>query len=314
MLAAQPGLHSLPGVQKKPWGQPPAQPVGSTVHMPLLQNWLALQSVPQLLQLRSSLRVSTHEPEHAVLPAAHMSGPVVPPPVPPPAPPPLPPPPPLPLDRQSPWLQSWPGKQVVQSWPPAPHASPEAPSWHCPEASQQPAVQVVGSHPAGLVGQPESAKSGSAARIRSRKVFKWGSPGPEPVVSPGTTPERKGAPCAIFQPMRALLALCFLVALPSLAEAPEKKVARLWKAKCAACHGVDGRGQTESGRKLKLPDFTSAAWQARTSDEFIRNRVSNGLEEVRDGVDKQMPAFKDELEPAHLEAIVTLLRKLAAPP
>jgi mono/diheme cytochrome c family protein len=110
--------------------------------------------------------------------------------------------------------------------------------------------------------------------------------------------------------MRPLLTLVILLALPCLAEPPEKKVARLWKAKCSACHGVDGRGQTESGRKLKLPDFTTAAWQARTSDDFIRNRVTNGIDEVRDGVDKQMPAFKDELGAEHLEAIIALIRKL----
>lgn len=46
---------------------------GSSVHMPLLQNWLLLQSVPQLPQLRSLVSVSTHEPLHDVLPAAHCS-------------------------------------------------------------------------------------------------------------------------------------------------------------------------------------------------------------------------------------------------
>jgi len=114
--------------------------------------------------------------------------------------------------------------------------------------------------------------------------------------------------------MRLVLTLTLLCSLPALAEPPEKKVARLWKAKCSACHGLDGRGQTETGRKLKLPDFTQPAWQAKTSDEFIRNRVTNGLKEVRDGVEKEMPAFGDELEAPHLDAIVAMVRKLAAAP
>lgn len=115
--------------------------------------------------------------------------------------------------------------------------------------------------------------------------------------------------------MRGLfLTLSFIFALPALAEASQKKVARLWKAKCSACHGVDGRGQTESGRKLKVPDFTTAAWQAKTTDELIRSRVTNGLKEERDGVLKEMPAFKDELQPEHLDALVALMRKLAAAP
>lgn len=112
--------------------------------------------------------------------------------------------------------------------------------------------------------------------------------------------------------MRAL-SLVVLLALPCLAEAPDKKVTRLWKAKCAACHGVDGRGQTETGKKLKLPDFTRPEWQAKTTDDFIRDRVTNGVNEARDGVQKEMPAFKDELQPEHLDAIIALIRKLAGP-
>ena len=114
--------------------------------------------------------------------------------------------------------------------------------------------------------------------------------------------------------MARLLSLLLVIALPGLAEPPEKKVARLWKAKCSACHGVDGRGQTETGKKLKVPDFTQPEWQAKTSDDFIRNRVLNGLVETRDGVDKEMPAFKDELQAEHLDAIISLIRKLAATP
>ena len=103
---AQPGLHSLLVVQKNPEGQPPAQRAGRTVQVELLQNWVELHRVPQLPQLRPSVRVSTHEPEQAVFPAAHTSGPV-PPPEPPPTPPPVPPPPPPePLERHRPWLQS----------------------------------------------------------------------------------------------------------------------------------------------------------------------------------------------------------------
>lgn len=113
--------------------------------------------------------------------------------------------------------------------------------------------------------------------------------------------------------MRLILPLALLLALPALAEAPEKKVARLWKAKCSACHGLDGRGQTEMGKSLKLPDFTLPAWQAKTSDDFIRNRVTKGLLEVRDGVEKEMPAFGDQLGPQDLDAIVAMVRKLAAP-
>ena len=36
----------------------------------------------------------------------------------------------------------------------------------------------------------------------------------------------------------------------------------LWKAKCASCHGEDGKAQTKTGKKEKINDMTSADWPA----------------------------------------------------
>ncbi|MFZ5443526.1 MAG: c-type cytochrome [Myxococcota bacterium] len=111
--------------------------------------------------------------------------------------------------------------------------------------------------------------------------------------------------------MSRVILLVALFAAPALADdAADKKVARLWKAKCSACHGVDGRGQTESGRKLQVPDLSTAEWQAKTTDDFIRERVTNGFREERDGKLREMPAFKTELAPEHLDAVVALVRSL----
>ena len=113
--------------------------------------------------------------------------------------------------------------------------------------------------------------------------------------------------------MRLPLSLALLFALSASAEPPEKRVARLWSSKCSACHGIDGKGQTETGRKYQLPDFTTAAWQAKRTDDFIRNRVTNGLiDELDGGVKREMPSFRDELKPEHLDAIIALIRKLGA--
>lgn len=111
------------------------------------------------------------------------------------------------------------------------------------------------------------------------------------------------------------IALACLLSLPALAEEPtdaaEKKVARLWKARCSSCHGLDGKGQTESGRKLGVPDLSTPEWQAKTTDAFIRERVTSGFREERDGKLREMPSFKDELAPEHLDALVALVRRLA---
>ena len=58
------------------------------------------------------------------------------------------------------------------------------------------------------------------------------------------------------------LSLMCAQALPRAASAQaDAKTVRLWKAKCASCHGVDGRGKTETGAKLAIPDMAAADWQ-----------------------------------------------------
>ena len=54
-----------------------------------------------------------------------------------------------------------------------------------------------------------------------------------------------------------LLLLMLVCAVPARAEV-DKKAERNWKAKCASCHGADGKGQTDQGKKLKVEDMSSA--------------------------------------------------------
>src|SRR5947209_1178666 len=51
--------------------------------------------------------------------------------------------------------------------------------------------------------------------------------------------------------MKKLLFAAILVATTARAEV-DGKVARTYKAKCASCHGADGRGETDQGKKLKV--------------------------------------------------------------
>jgi mono/diheme cytochrome c family protein len=49
----------------------------------------------------------------------------------------------------------------------------------------------------------------------------------------------------------------------------------IFRAKCSVCHGVDGGGQTENGKKLKVPDLRSDKVQ-NLSDEEMLDSVMNG--------------------------------------
>ncbi len=49
----------------------------------------------------------------------------------------------------------------------------------------------------------------------------------------------------------------------------------IFRAKCSVCHGVDGGGQTENGKKLKVPDLRSEKVQNLSDGEML-DSVTNG--------------------------------------
>jgi mono/diheme cytochrome c family protein len=97
----------------------------------------------------------------------------------------------------------------------------------------------------------------------------------------------------------------------SLAGAPpDARTQRVWRAKCAGCHGDDGKGQTEQGKKLELSDMTNADWQKKYTDVLIRGAVANGIKETRNGKLKEMEAFKD-LRPDQVDGLIAMIRSFA---
>ena len=67
-----------------------------------------------------------------------------------------------------------------------------------------------------------------------------------------------------------LTAFALFLVLPSLSWAQED----LYKAKCAGCHGADGKG-TAAGKKMGALEFSSAAVQ-KTSDADLADFIENG--------------------------------------
>ena len=106
-----------------------------------------------------------------------------------------------------------------------------------------------------------------------------------------------------------LLALLFTAVSPrgALAE-PDAKTGRLWKVKCASCHGVDGTGKTETGGKLGIPDMTTAAWQKKVTDAEAKAAILDGFK--RPDQKEGMDAYKDKLEPAQVDALIAHVRSL----
>lgn len=89
-----------------------------------------------------------------------------------------------------------------------------------------------------------------------------------------------------------------LTAAPAFAE----EIAEVWKAKCRSCHGADGKADTREGKKHKIDDMTTEAWQSKHSDPAIREAIENGVP------DTKMKAYKDKLSTAEIDGLVKYVR------
>lgn len=93
------------------------------------------------------------------------------------------------------------------------------------------------------------------------------------------------------------LLLILVVALAPVAFAADG--AAIYKAKCASCHGADGKGQSPMGKKMNLRDLGSPEVQKQTDKELY--------DWTADGKGK-MPAYKDKLSADEINALVKHMR------
>lgn len=106
-----------------------------------------------------------------------------------------------------------------------------------------------------------------------------------------------------------MLVLVLLVPAAAFAEAPNPQIDRLWRAKCSSCHGPDGKGATEQGKKMAVEDMTSPAWQAITDDK-MKSAMNDGLKRDQGGVHQEMEAYKAQLRPDQIDGLVAYVRAL----
>lgn len=75
----------------------------------------------------------------------------------------------------------------------------------------------------------------------------------------------------------------------------------LFRAKCAACHGPDGKGETSMGKINKLRDLGSAEVQ-KQADADLMAIITNGK--------GKMPAYGKSLKPEQVKDLVAYVRSL----
>ncbi len=90
-------------------------------------------------------------------------------------------------------------------------------------------------------------------------------------------------------------------ALNPAAKADDKSPA-LYKQKCVACHGADGKGDTPAGKSLKAGSFADPE-VAKASDDDLAAIIDKGK--------GKMPAYSKSLKPDDIKAMVAYVRSLA---
>lgn len=110
---------------------------------------------------------------------------------------------------------------------------------------------------------------------------------------------------SLWKPMIAAFVAVAFLATPVLLQAQtDKKTLRTWKAKCASCHGEDGKANTEQGKKMLVGDMTTAAYWKDLTDDKVKEAVLNGLKREKNGKKQEMDGYKAKLKPEEVTALI----------
>ena len=102
-----------------------------------------------------------------------------------------------------------------------------------------------------------------------------------------------------------LLAGLVSISLIVLAAAPAvwaDDAATVYKSKCAMCHGPDGKGDTPTGKAMKVTSLVGEDVQKKTDAQLI---------EITTNGKNKMPAFKGKLTDDQIKDLIKYIRSLA---
>jgi mono/diheme cytochrome c family protein len=102
----------------------------------------------------------------------------------------------------------------------------------------------------------------------------------------------------IVRSLFVITAAMLLYAAPLRAQ----EAASSYKAKCAMCHGADGKGDTPAGKKLGARDFASPEVEKETDAELI---------EITAKGKNKMPGYEKSLKESQIKDLVAYIRELA---
>lgn len=73
---------------------------------------------------------------------------------------------------------------------------------------------------------------------------------------------------------------------------------QLYVSKCARCHGANGRGETQLGREMDIPDLTTSGMSSKRMAQVIAKG------------DGDMPAFAKKLKATQIASLVKYVKNL----
>lgn len=83
---------------------------------------------------------------------------------------------------------------------------------------------------------------------------------------------------------------------PNLSIATAENRSNLYTSNCARCHGADGKGNTQLGQDMGIPDLTTSTMSSTGIKEIIKNGLGD------------MPAFRKKLTAAQINSLVREVR------
>ncbi len=100
---------------------------------------------------------------------------------------------------------------------------------------------------------------------------------------------------------QALFGLMFVLFCAGASSA-QSDAAKLYKSKCAICHGADGSGATPAGKKLGARDFRFSEVQKQTDAQLV---------EITAKGKAKMPGFEKSLTSEQIKQLVAYIRELS---
>lgn len=108
-------------------------------------------------------------------------------------------------------------------------------------------------------------------------------------------------PDTLLRVYKSVLFVAAAICLLSASAGAQGDTGSLFKSKCAACHGADGKGDTAVGKSLKLRGLGSADVQEQT-DAQLTDITANGK--------GRMPAYKGKITDDQIKQLVAFIRSL----